>query len=213
MYKKWSIEKGEGGTSISGKEKSTYRAQKDRMQLRIRSRDYARSAGGSPAVWSVTQLTPREGRFPKEASMPITLLLVWHMCPGHWPQLVASAWVLSSFSPSLIRFFRCHIIDKVCACGTPSQYPFIFKAAQESKKGTSDWKEVCLAVGFIISVVTCYTGISWQVMDLKEHILQMHPWIILLAGSDNEISQFLSAPALSLQMFPATYVREGRQMY
>ena len=91
MYKKWSIEKGEGGTSISGKEKSTYRAQKDRMQLRIRSRDYTHSAGGSPAVWSVTQLTPREGRFPKEASMPITLLLVWHMCPGHWPQLVASA--------------------------------------------------------------------------------------------------------------------------
>lgn len=69
------------------------------MQLRILVpvdfRNYVHSAGGSPVVWSLTQLIQREGRFTKEASMLLMLLLVWHMCPGHRPQLLASAWVLS----------------------------------------------------------------------------------------------------------------------
>ena len=50
----------------------------------------------------------------------------------------------------MYKCFRCNITDKFCIYGISPLHLFRFWAAQESKKSKSIWKEVCLAVGFII---------------------------------------------------------------
>lgn len=139
-------------------------------------------------------------------------LVVVHLSSSSGPHSVASAWVLSFASPFCTGFSGVTSLTNSVTCGSPPIHLFRFRAARESRISKSSWKEVCLAVEFIILVVMCYTGISWQVMSLSTHILHMRSWIIL-AGLDDPISQFLPAPTQSHQMLPATFSGERKHMY